>query len=75
MTKDSYAIEIDGLWAQFGKTVIHRDINLQVQTGEVLAIIGGSGSGKTTLLRQMLGLDKPARGKIKVLGELPSIDV
>jgi phospholipid/cholesterol/gamma-HCH transport system ATP-binding protein len=68
MTKDSYAIEIDGLWAQFGKTVIHRDINLQVKTGEVLAIIGGSGSGKTTLLRQMLGLDKPARGKIKVLG-------
>jgi phospholipid/cholesterol/gamma-HCH transport system ATP-binding protein len=39
-----------------------------VQSGEVLALIGGSGSGKTTLLREMLGLLAPARGRISVLG-------
>lgn len=57
-------IEVEGLWTRFGETVIHRDINLCVHRGEVLALVGGSGSGKTTLLRQILGLEKPARGTV-----------
>ena len=48
--------------------VIHKDLNLQVQRGEVLSIVGGSGTGKTVLLRQMLGLERPARGEIRILG-------
>ncbi len=61
-------IEVDGLWTQFGDHVVHRDLNLRVQPGEVMSLVGGSGSGKTTLLRQMLGLEKPTRGGIKVFG-------
>lgn len=68
MTDATPAIEIEGLWTIFGTSVIHRDVDLQVQSGETLAIIGGSGSGKTTLLREMLGLLAPARGQVKVLG-------
>jgi phospholipid/cholesterol/gamma-HCH transport system ATP-binding protein len=61
-------IQIEGLWTRIGESVIHRDIDLQVLRGEVLAIIGDSGSGKTTLLREMLGLSQPTSGKIRLLG-------
>jgi len=64
MMNEECVIEVEGLWTRFGETVIHRDINLCVHRGEVLALVGGSGSGKTTLLRQMLGLEKPARGTV-----------
>jgi phospholipid/cholesterol/gamma-HCH transport system ATP-binding protein len=62
-------IEIKGLWTRFGDTIVHRDIDLTVQRGEVLSLVGGSGSGKTTLLRQMLGLERPARGTVRVFGQ------
>ena len=66
-------VKIDKLWSVFKnagrKTVIHQDLDLDVQAGELLSIVGGSGSGKTTLLRQMLGLDQPARGQVRVLGQ------
>lgn len=62
-------IEISNLSTQFGDFVVHRDLNLEVQPGELLSLVGGSGSGKTTLLRQMLGLERPARGCVKVFGE------
>jgi len=61
-------IRIEGLTTRLGGDIIHEDIDLQVYPGTVLALIGGSGSGKTTLLRVMLGLQKPARGKVEVLG-------
>jgi len=59
-------VEIKGLWTQFGSHIVHRDISLCVRHGEIISLVGGSGSGKTTLLRQMLGLEKPARGEMRV---------
>lgn len=64
----SALIEIRGLWTQFGDHVVHRELDLDVAAGEVVALVGGSGSGKTTLLRQMLGLERPARGTVRVFG-------
>ncbi len=61
-------IEIEGLHTQCGENVVHRDLNLCVHSGEVLTLVGGSGSGKTTLLRQMLGLETPMHGTVKVFG-------
>jgi phospholipid/cholesterol/gamma-HCH transport system ATP-binding protein len=69
MTNQQCIIEVEGLWTRFGENVIHRDIDLCVRCGEVFALVGGSGSGKTVLLRQMLGLEKPARGTIRVFGQ------
>ncbi|HEY8607043.1 MAG TPA: ATP-binding cassette domain-containing protein [Noviherbaspirillum sp.] len=62
-------VEIDKLWTRFGDVVVHQDLDLVVRQGEILSLVGGSGSGKTTLLRQMLGLEHPSRGSVKVFGE------
>ncbi|KGP63414.1 iron ABC transporter ATP-binding protein [Legionella norrlandica] len=62
-------IEIKGMKNFLGDQWVHRDINLTVEKGEILAIIGGSGSGKTTILRSLLMLLKPTEGSIKVFGE------
>jgi phospholipid/cholesterol/gamma-HCH transport system ATP-binding protein len=61
-------IEVAGLWTQFGDHIVHKDLNLTVMPGEVVALVGGSGSGKTTLMRQILGLEQPSRGTVKVFG-------
>ena len=70
---DAPMIEVRGLWSVFpapggGEVVVHKDLDLTVRRGEVLTLVGGSGTGKTVLLRQMLGLNRPARGRITVLG-------
>jgi phospholipid/cholesterol/gamma-HCH transport system ATP-binding protein len=62
-------IQIRDLWTQFDDFIVHQDLNLEVRQGEIVSLVGGSGSGKTTLLRQMLGLEKPTRGSVKVFGE------
>lgn len=62
-------IQIQHLWTQFGDYVVHQDLNLEIQQGEIVSLVGGSGSGKTTLLRQMLGLERPQRGTVLIFGE------
>ncbi len=62
-------VEVTGLWTVLGGFVIHQDLNLKIRQGEILAIVGGSGSGKTTLLRQMIGLETPTKGSVKVFGQ------
>jgi phospholipid/cholesterol/gamma-HCH transport system ATP-binding protein len=48
--------------------VIHKNLDLLIERGEFVSLVGGSGSGKTVLLRQILGLETPARGQVTVLG-------
>ncbi|TMA65887.1 MAG: ATP-binding cassette domain-containing protein [Deltaproteobacteria bacterium] len=62
-------IRVMDLKAAYDGQVILDHINLEVYAGEVLAILGGSGSGKSTLLKHMIGLYKPAAGKILIDGE------
>ena len=61
-------IEVRHLWSQFARQVVHRDLDLTIDRGEIISLVGGSGSGKTVLLRQMLGLERPARGEVCVFG-------
>lgn len=62
-------IEIRGLRTQFGEHVVHDGIDLDVQKGEILGIVGGSGAGKSVLLRHMIMLMDPAQGSVKLLGQ------
>jgi phospholipid/cholesterol/gamma-HCH transport system ATP-binding protein len=66
-------VDIRKLWSVFTtperRFVVHQDLDLRVERGEVLSIVGGSGTGKTVLLRQILGLETPSRGDIDVLGQ------
>lgn len=62
-------IEIKGMKNFLGSQWVHSDVNLTVEKGEIIAIIGGSGSGKTTILRCLLMLLKPTEGSVKVFGE------
>ncbi len=65
-------VRVEKLWSVFRtrgvKAVVHKDLDLTIERGEMLSIVGGSGSGKTVLLRQILGLETPARGSVTVLG-------
>lgn len=62
------AIRVRGLRTQFGDRVVHDNLDLDVRTGEILAVIGPSGCGKSVLLRQIVGLETPAAGSIEVFG-------
>lgn len=61
-------IEINQLTTRFGEHVVHSGIDLSVRRAEIFALVGGSGSGKSTLLREMILLQQPESGSVKVLG-------
>jgi polar amino acid transport system ATP-binding protein len=59
---------MQGLSARYGALEVLSDIDLSIERGEVLALIGPSGSGKSTLLRTMIGLTRPTRGRLMLEG-------
>lgn len=61
-------VELSKVCTRFGNHVVHSNIDLQVRRSEIFALIGGSGSGKSTLLREMILLQRPDSGAIRVLG-------
>ena len=62
------AIEIRGLRSQFGSRVIHENLDLTVERGEILGVVGGSGSGKSVMLNTIIGLKRPEGGSVRVFG-------
>ena len=62
-------ITISGLDNSFGEQVIHKGLDLEVQRGEILGVVGGSGTGKSVLMRSIIGLQTPDAGEINVFGE------
>lgn len=62
-------IQLQGITKSFGSLQVLRGIDLQVNRGEVVAIVGPSGAGKTTLLQIMGTLDRPDEGEVIIDGE------
>lgn len=62
-------ITVEHLAKQFGSTIVLKDINIAIQKGEIISIIGPSGTGKSTFLRCLNLLEKPSGGTIQVNGQ------
>lgn len=69
VTDKTAAIEVKDLVTHYGTREILHGINLTIDEGEIMIIMGGSGSGKSTLLRYLLGLGIPTSGSIRLLGK------
>jgi branched-chain amino acid transport system ATP-binding protein len=62
-------IELNGLFARYGRVGVLRDIDLEVRAGEVVALLGANGAGKTTLLHSTAGVHRAVTGAVRLNGE------
>ena len=69
LDQEGPAIEIRGLKNSFGDNVVHDGVDLTVQRGEVMGVVGGSGTGKSVLLNTIIGLREPDAGAVTVFGQ------
>ena len=65
----SPVIEVSHVVTRFGSAVVHEDVSLAVYRGEVFAIAGGNGSGKSVLMREIILLQPPTSGVIRLFGQ------
>jgi zinc transport system ATP-binding protein len=75
MADDGFIVELAGVWFGYPPQALSmpvlEEVDLQIEAGDFLGVIGPNGGGKTTLLKIILGLLKPQRGAVRVLGEPP----
>ena len=63
------AVQVSALTQGYGKQIVLKDINLTLNHGQILALIGPSGAGKTTLVSTIMGMLRPRTGQVSVLGQ------
>lgn len=64
-------IDIEDVHFAYGENVVLDDLTLQIEAGELVAMLGPNGVGKTTLVENLLGTLAPARGRVRVCGVDP----
>ena len=69
MNMNKFSIIGKNIEVAYGNNVLMRDVNFEVNKGDIFIIMGGSGCGKSSLMRVMTGLKEPSKGKIFVLGK------
>lgn len=62
-------LKMENLYKSFGDVEVLKGVSLQVERGEILALIGGSGHGKTVILKHVAGLMRPDRGRVDINGK------
>ncbi|AFD00831.1 ABC-type multidrug transport system, ATPase component [Methanocella conradii HZ254] len=62
------AIKLSGVRKEYGDMVAVEGLDLEVRHGEILGLLGPNGSGKSTTIKMMMGLVKPTRGSVNILG-------
>ncbi|MGZ8273158.1 MAG: ABC transporter ATP-binding protein [Burkholderiaceae bacterium] len=68
MAREDNVIEVDGVVTRFGAQTVHDGVCFRVKRGTLVALIGGSGTGKSVLLREIIGLQRPTSGDVRLLG-------
>lgn len=69
MVSGECVVRMTGIRTRIAGQIVHKDVNLRVYRGEVLGLIGASGAGKTVLLREMIGLQRPESGEVRIFDE------
>ncbi|MBI9050476.1 MAG: metal ABC transporter ATP-binding protein [Anaerolineaceae bacterium] len=69
VTENQEVIAVKQVWAGYDKTAVLENINLSVNQGDFIGIIGPNGGGKTTLLKVLLGILAPMRGEVTIFGQ------
>jgi len=72
---DRYALRVDTLTKTFGQRRVVDEVSFSVRPGEVFGFLGPNGSGKTTTIRMSLGILRPDKGAVSVLGSRPTLSV
>lgn len=67
-TRAETILEVDSVVTRFGEQKVHDGVSFSLQRGTLTALIGGSGTGKSVLLREIIGLQRPTSGRIRLLG-------
>ena len=68
MATAATVVEVHDIVTRFGDQVVHDGVSFDVFKGTLVALIGGSGTGKSVLLREIIGLQRPTGGRIRLLG-------
>jgi len=68
-TKEPHIV-VEDLTMAYGDFLIQRDLNFTVNRGDIFIVMGGSGCGKSTLLRHLVGLQRPAKGRVLYQGNV-----
>jgi zinc transport system ATP-binding protein len=66
-----YAVQVEHVWFSYQGSEVLRDVSLSLKKGDFLGLIGPNGGGKTTFVKLLLGILKPDRGRILILGGQP----
>src|SRR6201997_3038958 len=72
-TSSPPAVKVSSVSKSFSNSLVIEGINLTIEKGEFIALIGASGCGKTTLMRLCAGLEQPTSGSIEIFGKPPAV--
>ncbi len=61
-------IQLENIFKRYNDTTVVENLNLQIEAGEIVGIIGHNGAGKSTTLKMIAGLVEPTSGSVRVMG-------
>ena len=70
----SEILRCNNLTKKFGSLVAVKDLNLSIESGKIVGLLGPNGSGKTTLIKMINGLLQPTSGSIEICGNKPGVE-